>query len=197
MVAAVLMLVSSVMQGAGATENWPAVVAFHRTYRFSGLGAGIDTPVVEIIRDSAGVPRYQLECHSGAYERDSPITFSGTHHCAVFGIRGTATLDTPNLLAEDTRDGQSSDWFNRGRFRAGQLMEPCASYAEYGPTRTFRFRRMAVTLRVSSIVWSKTTTPATYPTAFVFDVDVRADPTATTSHASRPAVRAPPDECYP
>jgi hypothetical protein len=163
-----------------------------RAYEFPELAEGKDTRIVEVIKDVAGVARYQLECHSGDYEGPSLISYSGLFHCGLFPMRANVPI-RPNLLAQDTPDGNSSDWFNRGRFRATQLQGTCAGYSEYSDTRTFRLRQMAITLTLTQVVWSK----ANVPKSFAVNIHVRPDSSASSMRAAAPSVPAPPEPCYP
>jgi hypothetical protein len=179
-------------QGSTAAPAWPAVVEFRRVYRFSELSAGKDTPVIELFKDEDGLPRYRLECHNAEYDEPSQISYSGMLQCGLFAIRDRATV-SPNLLAENTREGKSADWFNRGRFRSAQLREPCAGYTDYGADRTFRLRHMAITLSIKDVQWSE----RGVPTSFTFQIDMRPDPNASTGRAAASPATRPPDACYP
>jgi hypothetical protein len=179
----------------GRQEPWPHIAPLLSAYNFRDLVPGKDTPVVEILKDVGGVPRYRLECHNGNYDGESIISFSGTLHCAVVAIAGK--IISGNLLAEAIPAQQRSDWLNRGRFLATQLRKPCSAYREYGTDRTFRFRGLKLTLRLRDIEWSQGSQPTpTRPTGFTLDIAASYDAAATTATADRTSLPAPPSECF-
>lgn len=140
--------------GAAGAGAWPTIAPVHERVRFDNLAPGRDTPVVVGVTDVSGVPRYRLECHNGEYDGRSIIEFSGIFHCAVAAVDGER-FTSGNLLAEASREQQRSDWLNRGRFSVHQLRPPCSAYPQYGPTRLFRFRGLALTLRIRDVAWAE------------------------------------------
>jgi len=50
---------------------------------------------------------------------------------------------TGNLLAANTSDERSTDWWNRGRMRSSQLLGECLAYPEYSTDRNFKLRKYA------------------------------------------------------
>lgn len=162
----------------GLSVAWPVVKAVDRTFEIRIQG-GSDSPVVVLLTTAAGEPAYRLECHTGDYEDESLINFSGTLQCAMFAVAGQKVL-SGNLLAADSPPERGSDWMNRGRMLGRQLQGRCAAYPEYGAVRHFRFRTMVVTLRFSHLVWERQDSLR----SFVLEVSVRADPTATSARAA-------------
>jgi hypothetical protein len=51
-------------------------------------GNGADTPIVALIKGTDGVPVYKLECHTGEYDSESEINFSGDYgtRCKTIGV---------------------------------------------------------------------------------------------------------------
>ncbi len=135
-------------------SNWPIIQPLHGQRTFINPGRGnADTPFLALIKDAGGVPIYKLECHNGNYENESEMNFSGDFQCALFALKGDA-LASGDLLAANTRNEQSTDWWNRGRMRSAQLREPCLAFPEYSTDRRFKLRGMLITLRFSGIQWS-------------------------------------------
>ena len=180
-------------------QIWPPITPLSETRTFlSSASTGVDTPFVAQIRDAMGVSLYQLECHNGNYEGDSPISFSGDFQCGLFVVKGSAVL-LENLLAADTRDEQSTDWWNRGRLRAAQLLGECSAYPEYSASRHFRLRGMLIEFRFTDIEWESANSVGTPSRlgAFTFRLDVTADDSANSSASEVPTAPQPPESCYP
>jgi hypothetical protein len=190
-----LIYLSLVLFSLQAPHAWPRIIPLERTYSFSDLGAGIDTPVTMVVEDRSGRPLYRLECHNGQYDADRPMSFSGDFHCGLFALE-EGTGHSANLLATDEPAEQGSDWLNRGRMLGVQLRQPCASYAEYGPIRQFRLRKMALTLRFRNPAWRKSRSDSGLALkGFTVDVSIRPDPDATSATAARVSVKRPPRSC--
>lgn len=183
-----------------AQENgWPVVQAQHEMRTFVDPGSGnTDTPFLALFKNTAGAPLYKFECHNGNYDDDSEMDFSGDFQCALFALNGN-TRTTGNLLAADTRNEQSTDWWNRGRMRSAQLREPCLAFPEYSTDRHFRLRGMAISMQFSGIEWSAHKDRQNNPTLrrFTFTLDVVPDKEAHGSRADPSAGPAPPRSCYP
>lgn len=180
-------------------SKWPVIRSLEETRVVTDLGKeGADTPVVTFIEDVAGVPIYKLECHTGDYENESEINFSGDFQCALFAVKGT-TLTTGNLLAADSKDELSTDWWNRGRVRSTQLRGECLRYPEYSTDRRFRLRGMLLTLRLSNIKWSERKDQQGNPLLAGFTLDLKVDPdeSANSSRSELVAGPKPPTSCYP
>lgn len=174
---------------------WPAITPVVTEVKFRNVQLGDDTPTRLTIDDVTGGPAYELECHNGDYNDTARFNYSGLFHCALFPvINGTGTA--VNLLAEDTRDGRSSDYRNRGRFLAEQLHPPCSEFIDYNDTRRFSLRGLSLTLRLTNMVWDD---QAKYPRLIDFDllVSVVSDPSGSTPFAARPKAPRPPHTCYP
>jgi len=179
-------------------KNWPTIAPLSETRRFvNTASADADTPFVARITDLRGVSLYQLECHNGNYEGDSPISFSGDFQCGLFGVNGSNVL-VENLLAADTPDERSTDWWNRGRMRGAQLLDECASYPEYSTSRHFRLRGMVIEIAFSDVEWeSRNNGAVPRLRAFTFRLSVIADNSANSSASEVPTGPKPPESCYP
>jgi hypothetical protein len=121
-------------------NKWPVVQPLRERRTFVSPGRDTaDTPFLAFIKDSKDVPIYKLECHNGNYENESEINFSGDFHCALFAVKGD-TLKSGDLLAANTRNERSTDWWNRGRMFSDQLRGECLAYPEYSTIRHFKLR---------------------------------------------------------
>jgi hypothetical protein len=180
-----------------ANQQWPLIQPFQQTYDFSNRKLDVDTPVRVALKDVDGVVRYRLECHNGEYDGAFVIFYSGMFQCAIAAVDGERET-TWNLLAEDRKIQHSADWWNRGRFLVKHLREPCSRYEEYGPVRTFRFRRMLLTIAIKDVRWegiAKDGDPI--PAGFKVDLKVDTDATANGAVTVSPAVPRPPRQCFP
>lgn len=178
---------------------WPAVRALHAEHTFINPGAGgKDTPFFAFVRDTRGVSVYKFECHNGNYDGESEINFSGDFQCALFAVSGRE-LTSGNLLAADTKDELSTDWWNRGRMLANQLRGKCLSYTEYSTNRHFEVRGMLITMQFTKVGWSAKKNDRGNPTLtrFTFTLNVIPDSKAHGSRAELPPGPKPPTSCYP
>jgi len=157
-----------------------------------------DTPFLAYIKNTLGVPVYKVECHNGNYEGESEINFSGDFQCALFAMNGNS-LASGDLLATNTKDEQSTDWWNRGRMRSAQLRRKCLAYPEYSTDRHFRLRGMLITLRFSDIGWGTAVGGQNGPLLkkFTFTLSAVPDRSATGSTAEEAKGSKPPNACYP
>jgi hypothetical protein len=170
-----------------AATSWPTIRPTHVRWTFATLNQ--DTPGVLLILDTTGRTVYKLECHNGEYDDTGGYNYSGDFQCTLFAWDGGKRVGW-NLLATDSKDERSSDWFNRGRMTANQLVGACGATA-YGRTRGFRLRGMKIVLRYTDLQWSQAGPPETPRLAgFTFEASVVPDPTATSSTAEK--VRDPP-----
>lgn len=179
--------------------DWPVVEHLHQARTFISRGRlGKDDAFLAMIRNKSGVPVYELECHNGNYDGEASIDFSGDFQCALFALKGTA-ITSGNLVAADTPNEQSTDWWNRGRLRSAQLLGECLKYPEYSTNRHFRLRGMLITLRFTNIEWSSQQDKEGSPLleGFTFVFDVTADPTAHNANTEQPPGPVPPRSCYP
>jgi hypothetical protein len=191
-----LFIVIASASSSHAQPNWPMIQPVHETRTFANLG-NVDNSFVALIKDTAGVPVYKFECHNGNYEGDSEINFSGDLQCALFAIKESKIV-SPNLLAANTRDEQSTDWWNRGRMRSEQLRGECLAYPDYSTDRHFKLRGMLVTLRFSDIEWSTLQDQQHNPMLVKFTFNLDAIPDKTASAPSPELAGAiPPRSCYP
>ncbi|HVB33252.1 MAG TPA: hypothetical protein VNJ52_02580 [Patescibacteria group bacterium] len=182
----------------GQVNPWPRVEPLRVVHTFLHADSNSDLPFLTFIRNSAGVPIYKFECHNGNYDDESEMNFSGTFQCALFGIKGN-TLTTTNLLAADTSNELSTDWWNRGRMLSTQLRGKCLGYPEYSADRHFRLRGMLLTMRFTHAQWGtdKNGQGGAAITKFTFTLDVVPDRSALSSRAELPAGPKPPASCYP
>jgi hypothetical protein len=179
-------------------SKWPTVQPLHITRTFVHPGADKkDIPFVAPIKSRAGVSLYRIECHNGNYTKDSEINYSGDFQCALFALKGSETTSR-NLLAANTPNEQSTDWWNRGRLRSAQLRGECLRYPEYSTDRHFKLRGMMITLRFSDIEWTATKDQQNNPLeSFKFTLDVVPDAEARSPEAEPPPGQEPPRSCYP
>ena len=132
------------------------------------------------------------------------MRFSGDFQCALFAV-GESGDSTGNLLAANTKDEQSTAWWNRGRMRLAQLRGVCLAYPEYSTVRHFKLRGMVITLRFTDIGWSATKDQQNNPllAKFTFTLDVVPDKAARgprdeqTERVASPKGPKPPSSCYP
>lgn len=194
-VAFATVIVGSVSWAYGGT--WPTVRALHLQQTFLEKDNS-DTPLTVFVRDTSGSAVYKFECHNGDYDDESEINFSGDFQCALFAIEG-GVLNPANLLAADTKDERSTDWWNRGRMRADQLRGECLMYKEYSTDRHFRVRGMLVTMKFTNVAWSPERDLQGHRKLerFTFTLDIVSDPSARNASAEVPPGAKPPDSCYP
>jgi hypothetical protein len=172
--------------------EWPAVQPMRRTFTFTATDAPKDFPVSLLVRAKNSTPVYRLECHSGDYEGEFVIYYSGRFHCALFAVRD-GKISSWNLLADGTKDEQSSDWYNRGRMIDGQLFGACGAFQEYGVLRRFRTRGMLITFQFTNLKWRARGEPKLQE--FTFTVTIAQDATAISPTSERVAVARPPASC--
>lgn len=180
-------------------NKWPVIRPLQGKRVFIDPGQNnTDTPFVVFIKNSKGVPVYKLECHNGNYEDESEMNFSGNFQCALFAVEGT-TRTSGNLLAADTKDELSTDWWNRGRMRSAQLRGECLKYPEYSTNRRFKLRGMLLTLRFTDVKWAPREDQQNEPllAGFTFILRVVPDKSAQSSRAELAAGPKPPTACYP
>lgn len=180
-------------------SKWPVIRLLEEKKVFINPGQNnADTPFVAFIKASDGVPAYKLECHNANYEDESEMNFSGDFQCALFAVKGT-TRTSGNLLAADTKNELSTDWWNRGRMRAAQLRGECLKYPEYSTDRRFKVRGMLLTLRFADVKWGTRKDQQSEPVlaGFTFLVKAVPDESAQSSRAELSPGPKPPSACYP
>ena len=96
------------------------------------------------LRSAAGEAVYLLQCHSAVYSSDADFAYSGDFECRLSSIGQRDEYST--LLTEDAN--QSRDWESRARFFSRSLAGKCADIPEFGARRSFRLRRMRITLKI-------------------------------------------------
>jgi hypothetical protein len=181
------------------SSKWRTIRPLEEKKAFVNPGQNnTDTPFAAFIKNSNGVPVYKLECHNGNYEDESEMNFSGDFQCALFAGKG-ATRTSGNLLAADTKNELSTDWWNRGRMRAAQLRGECLKYPEFSTDRRFKLRGLLLTLRFADVKWGTRKDQQGEPmlAGFTFLVKVAPDESAQSSRAELPAGPKPPSACYP
>jgi hypothetical protein len=179
-------------------SKWPVIQPLEEKRDFINPGQNnADTPYVAFIKDSGGLPIYKLECHNGNYEDESQMNFSGDFQCALFVVEGT-TRTSGNLLAADTKDELSTDWWNRGRMRAAQLRGECLRYPDYSTDRRFKLRGMLLTLRFTDIQWrGRSGQNSPHLARFTFIFKAIPDNSARSPRAGTVTGPKPPATCYP
>lgn len=183
----------------GWSRDWPLVRPVSKTQTFIDPGAGAkDAAFLASIRDAGGDAVYRIECHNGNYDGESTINFSGDFQCALFAVTRNGLVGG-NLLAADTKDEKSTDWWNRGRMRSVQLRGKCLAYRQYSTDRQFKVRGMLVTLRFTDVRWSSAKNERGDPKLqrFTFTLSVVPDQTAHSPTAELPVGTKPPTSCYP
>ena len=193
-----LVLMSTAVLLAQASK-WPVIRPLEEKRDFINPGENnADTPLVAFIKDKGGVPVYKLECHNGNYGDETEMNFSGDFQCVLFGMEGT-TRTSGNLLAADTKNELSTDWWNRGRMRSTQLRGRCLEYPEYSTDRHFKLRGMLLTLRFTNIQWSEDKNGQNNPrlARFTFIFKAVPDKSARSSRAEVMTGPKPPESCYP
>lgn len=194
---AVLLLMTSGCNLYSQPNRWPTIQSVREKKSIRNL-AESDTPINMWIKGKAGARLYKLECHTGNYDDESEMNFSGDYQCALFAVKGD-TLISGDLLAENTKDELSTDWWNRGRIRSDQLRGECLTYLDYSTDRHFRLRGMLVTLTVEDIQWSHDLSGSGNHrlSGFTLDISVVPDPAASSSRAEQISGPKPPSACYP
>ena len=180
---------------AHAPGGWPVIRPVHAQYTFiAPPGPGVDTPFTLHFEDMAGPQIYKFECHAGGAGDESEMSWTGLFQCALFPTKGN-TVTAVNLLASDTREEQSKDWWNRGRVLASQFQAPCLDYPEYSTLRHFKLRGMDLTLSFTDVAWGAGKEPALQK--FTLTVDAAPDLDAKSPMAEKADGSRPPKACYP
>lgn len=179
-------------------SKWPEIQPLDKQAIIDFGEWNSDTPYIVHIRSTGGIPIYKLECHNSEFEDEPGMTWSGDFQCALFAVSGDVNTST-NLLAANTKDELSTDWWNRGRMFSAQLRGDCANFPEYSNIRHFKLRGMLVTLSYKDVEWSTKMDMQNNPMIkkFRFIVKVEPDPTAQSSRTELPVGPKPPDSCYP
>lgn len=169
---------------ASAAANWPKVQPFHEMFHF----ANVDQASAEItLRSAKGEPLYSLDCHSGSFD-SSDFDYSGLLACRLVSLYSKERVST--LLTETVN--QTSDWENRGRFLVKHLLPGCASYPDWGRSRTFYLRGMKLVLSIDKETFNRSSTGKRLLESYSFDVIVQPDPSAVSSIARKTNVPEPP-----
>jgi len=177
-------------------QGWPVIQPLHAEYKFVlPEQAEADTPFIVYLLHQAVSKVYKFECHRGAYDDTTEMSWSGDFQCALFPYK-IDTVSPVNLLATDTHAEQSVDWRNRGRMIAVQLQGECLQYPEYSTLRHFRLRGMDVTLSFADHAWEKSPKGPRLM-KFTFTLDAAPDQDAKTPVAEAAEGPSPPKACYP
>jgi len=132
------------VSGASA-QTWPTVLPLERTFQVKNpTAAAIRTT----IRDQAGREAYLFICRNTVAAADLASNYAGDLDCRLMEAANGEVAD--NLLVET--EGEKP-WFSRGRMFGRELYGSCASYPEYGQTRTFRLRGMRLTMSFSEVTF--------------------------------------------
>jgi hypothetical protein len=91
-----------------------------------------------------------MQCNTAGYSGDPNFDYSGDFECRLSSVEASDRYST--LLTEDPH--QSRDWESRGRFFASQLEGECARIPQFGATRNFQLRGMALILEISNPVFA-------------------------------------------
>jgi hypothetical protein len=165
-----------VAQMATAAQEWPTIKPLTKTFHFSQANAAaVDFSILST--DSR--PVYRIECHQMGYE-DPAFDYSGDFECRLTSLYSKEAYST--LFTDNSE--QSRDWQSRARFLSEELVGPCANYPEYGRARSFRLRRMKITLGLSDIKLDQSALPRPALKAFRLRISVAPDPAATTPIAA-------------
>lgn len=179
-------------------NEWPPIRQVEVSRTFNNKTTIADTPFFLSIKDVHRVTIYRLECHNGNYENGSKINFSGDFQCALFAIKNGSRV-SGNLLAANTKDELSTEWWNRGRMRSAQLRGKCLDYPDYSTDRIFKLRGMRLTLRFTKMKWGRNKSREHGPVLIGFTFTFKAVPDES-AHTANPDVvgaPAPPASCYP
>ncbi len=178
---------------------WPRIQTLSKEWRIEGTAITDEkTSAITYIKALDGTPVYKVECHNGNYGDQSEINFSGDFQCALFSVKD-GRLTSGNLLASNTKNELSADWWNRGRMRSEQLRGKCLKYAEYSTIRHFKLRGMLITLSFSDVKWTSRERSNDGPllNGYTVAVAVIPDSSANSSKAEPIKGPVPPKSCYP
>jgi hypothetical protein len=197
----IALLAVTTLQSLPALEAfaWPRIQPLSKQWRVDGAATADETfGVVTDITSENGTPLYRVECHNGNYNGQIPMNFSGDFQCALFAIKDGAVA-SPNLLAADTPDERSADWWNRGRMRSEQLRGGCLRYPEYSTERHFKLRGMLMTLRFIDVQWQPQIgrSDDRLLEGFTFVLRAVPDKSADSFRAQISHGGQPPRSCYP
>ncbi|MFI5140513.1 MAG: hypothetical protein ACHQIM_22020 [Sphingobacteriales bacterium] len=134
-----------VSYGKERTNKWPSVVPFKKSFHLDDNSSKAGVKV--FINGNDGKPLYYIECHAGGYGDTNKFSFSGDFSCQLESLYSHDPYST--LFTEDFHS--SSDTDNRGFFFVERLIGKCGDYPEFGRERSFRLRRMQVTLAISNM----------------------------------------------
>ena len=124
--------------------QWPDVEPVHRDYKFmSADKANVNLPILGL----NGKPLYRFRCVPDFPHENGTI---GALGCYLISIASPDDeLDSPSLLTENPLDGMVGH--TRGEFSVFALENACADYPEHGSRRTFRLRRMKVSISIYDV----------------------------------------------
>jgi len=172
---------------------WPEIKPVRAAYHFPEAEKA---QLKNTIYGKDGKPLYVLECYAfSAIPKTSHFNYSGDFECVLHPYGTDSSFWT--LLTE--LPNADRDWESRGRFLTAQLVEPCGEYQDLGTKRTFRLRRLKLTLNLTHVVFDnqKQNLSSDAPALKSFDLEIAVvpDPTATSEMAATP--RLPPMNSLP
>ncbi len=165
-------------------SSWPHIREFQQSFAFKDpQSMFIGFPIVDL----TGTIVYQVQCAS-PFSRDPRVRqfdWSGDFECRVF-VPGANHMPEVQLLA-NTPSRNQREFESRGRFFWNQLTPECVAYPDWGGRRTYRFRRMKLTIVISDpdIVSPKsfTGTPTIDVALLALRVEIRGEFDRTASHS--------------
>ena len=190
-----LLALASPISGAGGSD-WPEVARARRTFDFPDAR---NASVRLKIRGTNRRPLYLLQCQTRDNARNSNFAYSGDFECRLTSLYSSDAYST--LLTDDPQ--QSRDWQSRGRVFAEHLIGRCGDYPEYGRVRSFRLRRMKLTLEFSHLRFvqgRRTQNPSEPETSLLesFRLEVRVEPAPDTlSEIAEPVPYGEPPLLHP
>lgn len=181
-----------------SSRPWPVVepIAVRRHLIFR---EGKDIPISVKVMNKNGEPEYLIECHTGYYtDNRQGFQYSGAFQCAMFSLSDNR-VSSGDLLAANSKNERSTDWWNRGRLLSWQLSGECLRFPEYSTSRHFKLRGMLVTISFSDPEWAAQTDNEgnRLLTSVNLAITVQRDPAANTMRPLVPNGPLPPASCYP
>jgi hypothetical protein len=100
------------------------------------------------LTSKTGVRLYKLQCVLNPTDEDSndEFDFSGAFFCRL-----TSYYDNRQSTLLTENQYPTRDWENRGQFLIEQITGDCATYPDYGRSRTFTLRGMNLTLTIDHL----------------------------------------------
>ena len=171
---------------------WPRIEGFEHRYHF-------DSPeqmyLAFTINDAVGKELYFVTCAS-PYAKDPEATqfaYSRDFECRV-AVPGAHSCRF-QLLSTSAR--VTREWQSRGGFWWSELTPQCSTVPGWGATRTYRFRRIALTIKITDIklvqnVEHSRHQPIEKLQALTVTISGMADSNATSAYGGASPYREPP-----